>query len=70
MRAAVRCFVSLVVWMAAFPLFAAEFDVTSVILEGEFSVDLADRKVPLGGLSGLSFDAACGLFYAVSDDRR
>lgn len=69
MRAAVRCFVSLVVWMAAFPLFAAEFDVTSVILEVELSVDLADRKVPLGGLSGLSFDAACGLFYAVSDDR-
>jgi len=43
--------------------------VTSVIAELELPVDLVDENIPLGGLSGLTYDPACDLFYALSDDR-
>ena len=43
--------------------------VSSVIAETELAVDLVDEGIPLGGLSGLTYDPACNLFYAVSDDR-
>lgn len=43
--------------------------VASVVAEIELPVDLVDAKVPLGGLSGLTYDPECGLFYALSDDR-
>lgn len=48
---------------------AAEIGVASVIAELELPIDLVDENVPLGGLSGLSYDPACDLFYAISDDR-
>ncbi|MEX1309606.1 MAG: esterase-like activity of phytase family protein [Candidatus Sulfomarinibacteraceae bacterium] len=41
----------------------------SVVGELDIPVDLADDRVPVGGLSGLAYDPACDLFYAVSDDR-
>jgi len=69
MRIAAGPFMLLVLWMMATPAAGAEFAVTGVIHESDVEVDLADRRVPLGGLSGLSFDAACGIFYAVADDR-
>jgi hypothetical protein len=56
-------------WTTAASLAGGEIAVTSVVKDVELPVDLADRKVPLGGLSGLSFETACGLFYAVADDR-
>ncbi len=59
-------FVALVV---AVPVFAVEVAVTSVIAELELPVDLVDEKIPLGGLSGLTYDPGCGLFYALTDDR-
>lgn len=42
---------------------------SSVIAETELAIDLVDEGIPLGGLSGLTYDPACDLFYAVSDDR-
>ncbi len=43
--------------------------VGSLIAEFELAVELVGTDVPLGGLSGLAFDPACGLLWAVSDDR-
>jgi hypothetical protein len=40
-----------------------------VVAELELPVDLFADDVPFGGISGLAFDPACGLLYAVSDDR-
>jgi endonuclease/exonuclease/phosphatase family metal-dependent hydrolase len=48
---------------------AAEISIDGLIAELDLAVDLADDDIPLGGLSGLTYDPACGLFYAVSDDR-
>ncbi len=59
----------LIALIAAAPVFAAGVELTSVIGEIELSIDLVDEDVPLGGLSGLTYDPACDLFYAVSDDR-
>jgi len=69
MRLTAGCVVSLLVLVVAIPAGGSDFGVTSVVHQDDLPVDLADRQTPLGGLSGLSFDAACGLFYAVSDDR-
>jgi len=55
--------------VVAAPVFAVEVKVTSVIAELELPVDLVDEKIPLGGLSGLTYDPGCGLFYALTDDR-
>ena len=51
------------------PVFAADVGVASLIAEIELPVDLVDEKIPLGGLSGLTYDPGCGLFYALTDDR-
>ncbi len=48
---------------------AANVEVSSVLGEVELPLDLVDEKIPLGGLSGLTYDPACDLFFAVSDDR-
>ena len=42
---------------------------TSVIAEIELPVDLVDDAIAFGGISGLTYDPACDLFYALSDDR-
>ena len=67
--ASARSIVLFVALIAAVSAFAADISVTSVIAEFELSVDLVDQTVPLGGLSGLTYDPLCDLFYAVSDDR-
>ena len=41
----------------------------SVVVELDIPVDLVDGNPPIGGFSGLTYDPACDLFYAVSDDR-
>jgi len=41
----------------------------SVVAELDLPVDLIGGGIPLGGLSGLAWDPACGILYAVSDDR-
>jgi hypothetical protein len=43
--------------------------VASVVGELDIPVDLVDERLPVGGLSGLAYDPACDLFYAISDDR-
>jgi len=55
--------------ITALPAIGAGVAVTSVIGELELPTDLVDETIPLGGLSGLAYDPACDLFYAVSDDR-
>jgi endonuclease/exonuclease/phosphatase family metal-dependent hydrolase len=40
-----------------------------VVAELQLDIDLVDEDMPIGGLSGLTYDPACDLFYAVSDDR-
>ncbi len=51
------------------PVIGVDVDVTAVIAELELPVDLVDGRIPLGGLSGLTYDPACDLFYALTDDR-
>ena len=53
----------------AVPASAVDVGVASLITEIELPVDLVDEEVPLGGLSGLTYDPGCGLFYALTDDR-
>lgn len=48
---------------------ATELALGPVVADLELRVDLFETDVPLGGLSGLTFDPACGVLYAVSDDR-
>ena len=40
-----------------------------MVAELQLDIDLVDEGLPIGGLSGLTYDPACDLFYAVSDDR-
>ena len=54
--------------MAA-PAFAVDVEVASLVAEIDLPIDLVDEKVQLGGLSGLTYDPGCGLFYALTDDR-
>jgi len=68
-RVSARSIVLLVALIAALPVSAVDVEVMSVIAELELPVDLVDENVPLGGLSGLTYDPACDLFYALSDDR-
>jgi endonuclease/exonuclease/phosphatase family metal-dependent hydrolase len=67
-RAAGRA-VAGIVALAAVVATSAELGLGPVVAELEFAVDLVDPAVPLGGLSGAAWDPACGLLYAVSDDR-
>ncbi|MCU0304846.1 MAG: esterase-like activity of phytase family protein [Thermoanaerobaculales bacterium] len=55
--------------LAAVVASADELRLGPVVAELDLALDLVDPKVPLGGLSGLTWDPACGLVYAVSDDR-
>ncbi len=48
---------------------AADIGGVSVVAELDLPVDLVDLETPLGGLSGLAWDPACRILYAVSDDR-
>jgi predicted extracellular nuclease len=48
---------------------AADIGEVSVVAELDLPVDLVDPEIPLGGLSGLAWDPACRILYAVSDDR-
>ena len=65
----VRPVVVFVALLVAVPVYAVDVGVASLIAEIELPVDLFDEEVPLGGLSGLTYDPACDLFYALSDDR-
>ena len=67
--AVARSLVLLAVLMAPFSAAATDIGVSSAIAEIELSVDLFDEDVPLGGLSGLTYDPGCDLFYALTDDR-
>jgi len=53
----------------AAPAFAVDVEVASLVAEIDLPVDLVDENVQLGGLSGLTYDPGCGLFYALTDDR-
>jgi hypothetical protein len=68
-QAFARSIAFLLVLIAASAASATEVEVTSVIAEIELPVDLVDERVPLGGLSGLTYDPGCDLFYALTDDR-
>ncbi len=55
--------------IAAAPAFAADVELRAVVADFELPVELVDDDIPLGGLSGLTYDPECDLFYALSDDR-
>jgi len=59
----------LVVLAAAVWTVAADIEPTTVVADLEMPIGLFGGEVPLGGLSGLTFDPACGVVYAVTDDR-
>ena len=55
--------------MAAVTASAADVELSAVVADFELPVELVDDNIPLGGLSGLTYDPECDLFYALSDDR-
>ena len=67
-RARLKIFALLL--LAAVAACATAADVTVELLtEATLPGDLEVDQTPVGGLSGLTYDPGCDLFYAISDDR-
>jgi hypothetical protein len=69
MRVSIHRVVVAGMMIAATPAAALDVSVIDVVAEYSLPVNLLGDEIPFGGISGLAFDPACGLLYAVSDDR-